>query len=212
MAYAGFRQIFGPLIKRKVKEVRGVENLPAAPPFIVAANHVGYLDAMAIALFILEKYKSPAYFLTQPVMWKMWGKYLARHWLAMIPRIDNDKAVTWQETINHLTHGDIVGVFPEGTRNAHNPDLLKAKTGAVRMCLESGAPIVPIGLFNDTGHRIGRAFRSLFENKSAIKINIGKPIYLGEYRHKPIDKPLLESASRELMVSIGELCGKKYPF
>jgi 1-acyl-sn-glycerol-3-phosphate acyltransferase len=211
MAYEGFRQIFGSHILKKVKKVDGLGYLPD-PPFIVAANHNGFLDAMAITLYVQRRYHQPLYYITTPWAWKMFGKYLARHWLNMIPRQDDNKQETFEETLRCLRSGHILGIFPEGTRNPDPQVLLRGKTGAVRFALATGVPLIPVGIYNTTGHYFTEAFKSLWQPAKEIRLTFGAPIDLSEYKNKPIDKPLLEAATRRLMLSIGLLCGKKYPF
>jgi 1-acyl-sn-glycerol-3-phosphate acyltransferase len=211
MAYFGIRQFIGPLVYRKIKEVRGAEHLPPRPPFVIAANHVGFLDAPALVMFIWYRYSRLTHYITKRELWKLWGGSLARRWMGMIPLNDDRKADSLREAIKVLQQGEIIGVFPEGTRNPA-PQLLKGKTGAVRMALATGAPLIPIGLFNTTGQFLSSAFKSLFEKRSLIRLTIGRAVDLSAFKGRPIDRPLLEAATRKLMNSIGELCGKDYFF
>lgn len=212
MAYEGLRQIFGPHILKKIKKVGGLEHLPERPPFILAANHVGFMDAMVLTLLVQRRYRQSPYFITTPWAWKMFGKFLARRWLHMIPRQDNDKQMTINETLKRLKAGNVLGIFPEGRRNPTPGQLLKGKTGAVRFALATGAPLVPAGIINTTGRRFSEAFRSLWQPEKQVELNIGPAVDLSEFKDKTIDKPLLEAATRKLMKSIGSLCHKEYSF
>jgi len=212
MAYFGVRQIFGPLVYRKIRETKGEENLPPKPPFIIAANHAGFLDAPALVMYIWHTYNRLTHYITKREFWKLWGGPLARRWMGMIPLNDDRKADSLSEAIKVLQKQGIVGVFPEGTRNPDPQHLLKGKTGAVRMALATDVPLIPIGLFNTTGQLIGSAIKGLFEKKSCIRLTIGRMVDLSEFKGRPIDRPLLEAATKKLMVAIGQLCGKTYPY
>ena len=212
MAYEGLRQIFGPSIKRKIRRVRGEANLPQRPPFIIAINHVGYLDAFVLSSFIFDKYHLHTYFFTVEKMWRMWGEYLARHWLRMIPVYNNNKKYSLVEATAIIEQRGAIGIFPEGTRNVDNNNLIKGKTGTVRIAMATGVPLIPIGLVNNTGYGIGEAFASLWQKDKFVDIFIGQPIDLIEFKNQPIDKPLLEAATRKLMLAIGDLCGKAYSY
>ena len=212
MAYVILRQIFGPSIRNKIKKVEGEEYWPDKPPFVIAGNHEGYLDALALAILILERYKRPPCFLTTPKMWRIWGKYLARKWLSMIPIQEGNKEDSLREAMAALRQGNIIGIFPEGRRNTDTKNLLKGKTGAVRMALMANVPLIPFGLLNNTGHRLGAAFRSLWQDDKFINFFLGQPVDLTDFKNKPIDKMSLEAATRKLMLAIGQLCGKSYPF
>ncbi|MBU0597730.1 1-acyl-sn-glycerol-3-phosphate acyltransferase [Patescibacteria group bacterium] len=212
MPYQVVRPIFEPLIKKKFRQVSGKENLPTKPPFILAANHIGYLDPIALVILILQLYNLPTYYLTIHYMWWIWGGPLATHWLAMIHVKYGHRKDSLKAAINNINNGNIVGIFPEGTRNPDSRSLLRGKTGAVRLALATGAPLIPVGFKNNTGHRIGKAFRSLWQSDKYIDITFGQALDLSEFANKEIDKLLLKAATHKLMLAISQLCGKKYPF
>ncbi|MFA6099011.1 MAG: lysophospholipid acyltransferase family protein [Patescibacteria group bacterium] len=213
MAYGGFRQILGPFIRNKIGVVEGEQFLPAKPPFILALNHVGFMDGLVLVTYIYLKYNGRrTFYLTNERMWKLWGQKLARNWLGMIPVFDDKRGDSLREAIDVLKRGEIVGIFPEGTRNQDRHNLLIAKTGAARMALATKVPLIPVGLRNNTGHRIGKAFRSLWHKDQKVDINFGPAVDLSEFSNREIDKPLLQEATKKLMQAIGRLCGKNYPF
>ncbi|MFH0804564.1 MAG: lysophospholipid acyltransferase family protein [Patescibacteria group bacterium] len=213
--YAGFRQVFGPLVRRKIRTVRGTEYLPLQPPFIVAGNHVGFIDALALAMLNYNRYRRPTYYLTTQWVWKFFGEWLARNVLGMIPLLDvqgSRLADSLGEAVATLRSGEIVGIFPEAHRNPKPDELLRGKTGAVRMALATGAPLIPVGVVNNTGYDFSAAMLSLLRPKTGIDLTFGQPVDLSEFRGQPVDKPLLEAATRKLMLAISSLCGKKYVF
>jgi len=211
MAYFGLRQIFGPSIRKKIREVRGEENLPERPPFVLAGNHVGFLDALALSAYVLDRYKKQPLFITTPLMWRIFGKHLARYWLGMIPIYRRRKKDSLIEAIKAIKENNIICIFPEGTRNP-GKDLLKGKTGTVRIALETKVPIIPVGIVNNTGHRIGKTFCSLWQPKKFINFNFGSPIDLTEYNDVEIEKTVIEAATKKLMQAISRLSGKAYLF
>jgi len=213
MAYGGFRQIFGPLLRMKRGQVTGKENLPAQPPFILAMNHEGFFDPLVLLTILYEKYKRKVYFLTAENIWSVWGEYLAKNWLGMIPlhkETDEGKRSAIDEAVKYLQQGDIFGIFPEGGRNTDKDNLLKGKTGAVRIAIKSRVKIVPIGLVNETGHRIGEAFKSIYDPNKKVHISIGSAMEFSEYYDQEISKEILDKATRRLMLEIGRLCNKQY--
>ncbi|MFA5134854.1 MAG: lysophospholipid acyltransferase family protein [Patescibacteria group bacterium] len=212
MAYECIRQLCGPLVLRKIRAVRGREHLPKEYPFIIAANHGGFLDAPALAVLMFEHYNRPVYFFTKEEYWKRLGGRLSGNWLGLIPVYYQDKRRSLLEAIATVRRGQSVGIFPEGTRNTDPIELRRAKTGAVRLALETGAPLVPVGIRNGTGHSFWEVFRSMFTKQGFIDITIGKPMSLKEFVGKPISRELLEQANRTVMRGIGALCGKHYRF
>lgn len=212
MPYEGLRQIFTPLIRRKIGQVTGQEHLPDSPPFILAANHTGFMDALVLAILVLERYRHRIRFITKRHIWKWWGSYLSRHWLGMIPLEPNKKVASLDEAVSTLHAGEIVGIFPEGTRNTDPHQLARGKTGAIRLALAARVPIIPIGIINHTGYLVGAALKSLWQRDRRVDLHIGPPLDLSPFLGKPVDKQLLESATHCLMATIGQLCGKVYPY
>ena len=211
MAYAILRQLFERPISQKMTSVQGEENLPAAAPFIVAINHVGFLDAPAVVIYLFKRYRRTIFFPTHHPIWKLLGGSLARRWLGMIPVRSAEKKYALDEAIRTVHKGEIVGIFPEGTRNTNEHELLQGKTGAVRLALAAKAPLIPIGIKNTTGYSGFEVLKSLFERKTTFSIAIGSAVDLSEFYDQPIDKPLLVAATSKLMNAIGRLCGKEYP-
>ncbi len=212
MAYGILRQIFEPSISRKIISVQGEKNLPAAAPFIVATNHVGFMDGPAMVIYLFKRYRQTIYFPTHHFFWKLLGGRLAQRWLGMIPIRFERKKHALDEAIRIVRKGEIVGIFPEGTRNTNEHELLKGKTGAVRLALATGVPLIPIGIRNTTGYSGFEALKSFFKKKTNFSITIGQAVNLSEFHNKPIDKPLLTAATSKLMNSIAVLCGKEYPY
>lgn len=211
--YEGVRQIFGPLVWRKVREIIGEEHLPPQPPYILAANHIGFMDAPVLTMYTLNKLGKPFYSPTSPYMVKVWGgSRITRRWLGMLPVDTEHKAAVLDEAAALLRQDNIVGIFPEGGRNTDPGRLEPGKTGAIRLALATGVPLIPVGLISNTGHRIGAALLSLVQPSRYVRIAFGPAVDLSEFRGKPIDKPLLVAATRKLMLAISSLCGKTYPY
>ena len=125
-----------------VREVEGLEHLPLKGPAIVAANHLTNYDvwllqfALPRPLFCMGK----AELFKNPVMdW-------AFRQLGAFP-VKRGERDDW--AIRHagrvLEHGQVLGMFPEGTRS-HGKGLRSAKTGVARLAKASGCPIVPVAI------------------------------------------------------------------
>jgi 1-acyl-sn-glycerol-3-phosphate acyltransferase len=96
-----------------------------------------------------------------------------------------------------------VGIYPEGTRS---PDgrLYKGRTGIARMAIESGAPVIPVAMFNTaeiqpTGQVVPKVRR--------VEMVFGEPMY---FSGDSSDQAVLRSATNELMEKIAELSKQEY--
>ena len=100
---------------------------------------------------------------------------------------DNKDRDAYEKAIEYLNNGEIIGIYPEGTRE-RGRGLLPFKTGAVRMANETNTPIIPFAT-------IGR-YRPF---KKGLIIRFGKPY---------IVKDDIDKANNELREIIKRLLEK----
>jgi len=162
--------------KYLIKEVQGLENVPVGN-FILAANHQSHLDWIASAYPCV-----PRRFTYLGQVDKYTGfAGLERNLLYFIADVipinrkdEESKKTALLETIKRLKGGDIVVIYPEGTRS-RNGQLQKGKLGIAKIFLETGVPILPMGI-RGTFDILppGRVFPRIKKN---VEINIGRPLY-----------------------------------
>ena len=170
MVYPITKFWFYPLNWIMIKRIKGEDNIPKNPNFIIISNHEHLIDPLYIFYPILKKLNKKLHFVATPTWWFL-GDAICRQWAGGIPLFNSEQA--YKEAKELIKSGEIIGIFPEGgTRRTKNP-----KTGAIRLALETKTPILPIGIkssyipFNST-------------------VNIGKLIYLK--KNKNIKKQALE--------------------
>lgn len=134
-----------PFFRGRLAKVEGADRLPL-PPFIVAPNHIDFLDAFAIGAALVASDR-PA-----PVVLAETSNYT---WTGLtIPIAPHDRGSVLDAAARVLEQAGVVLNFPEGQRNPARR-LLPGKTGCVRLALAAHVPIVPVGL---TGPRPSRLF------------------------------------------------------
>lgn len=149
---------------------------------IVISNHTSYADGLLLALACRRLGRSLRLLATSGVFRVPLIGSLARR-LGFIPvrRSAADAAAALDEAVVALEHGEAIGMFPEGrlTRDPHHwPE--RSKTGAVRLALRSGAPIVPVamlGAHEVVGRR--RIAVRLLRNavvRPRVDVHVGRPI------------------------------------
>jgi 1-acyl-sn-glycerol-3-phosphate acyltransferase len=124
-------------------EMSGFENLPKMGGYVIAANHIGRLDA-ALAYFLLDR---PDIIM---VVAEKYEKYAFYRWLVKITNgmfIDRHNADirAIRETLRRLQAGQIFVITPEGTRSKSG-NLIEAKPGAMYLAWKAGVPVLPVGL------------------------------------------------------------------
>ena len=178
-------------------EITGEENKTKAGEnggYIICANHVNFLDAVAVVVFSKEKIR-------------FIGKYdLARvgiirwleHLFDVIPIKRNTQDLeAMKRCLKALKNKEILGIFPEGTRKGMEKHQ-KVKNGAAFMAIKSGVPVVPVGISGE------------FKPFKKVYITYGEPIDMSKYKIKGKEKEGQEQATKEIMDNIVMLTnGKK---
>jgi 1-acyl-sn-glycerol-3-phosphate acyltransferase len=111
-----------------------------------------------------------------------------------------------QTGVRALREGNLIGIFPEGTRS---PDgrLYRGKTGVARMALEAQVPIVPVAI---TGTFEALPYDRRLPKPGRVTIRFGKPLDFQRYYGTPGDRFVLRSATDEIMYEIMLMSGQEY--
>lgn len=122
----------------------GRENIPPANAgcFLIAANHQTYIDPVWICLPFRRKLRFMAF--DKAFNWRFVGPLI--RYLGAFP-VSHNSGITikeTKETLRALNDGAILTVFPEGAREFADGQLLPFMTGAVRIALVAGVPILPV--------------------------------------------------------------------
>jgi 1-acyl-sn-glycerol-3-phosphate acyltransferase len=152
--------------------VRGLENLPAAGPYVVASNHTSYMDS-AVLLSILPWHQSV--FVAKR---ELGDNVLARIFFGgigtrFVDRFDVQKsAENADELANAARQGTTLIVFPEGTLLRHT-GLLPFRTGAFQTAAQAQVPVVPVAL---RGVRSVLRDETWYLRRHPISVTIGAAI------------------------------------
>ncbi len=151
-------------------DISGYENIPEGP-FIIAGNHVSYLDPFAMAFFTEDEISVVA---RDTLMSNPFSKLLLSNMNAIpIKRGDGGNLGVFRLLLGHIKAGRSVLIFPEGTRSADG-SLLPGKAGVGLLAMKAGVPILPIRSwgFEEILPRSNKL------NSGRIVMRIGKPIPL----------------------------------
>ena len=131
-------------------DVIGREHLPTKGPAIVVANHNSHVDTLLLltifparTLRCVRPAAAADYFLKDPVM-----SWFSRNIIGIVP-VARGRAASGDDVLaparEALAAGDIVVIFPEGTRGEASDDMGKLKNGVARLA-ESfpEAPVTPV--------------------------------------------------------------------
>ncbi len=187
-------------------DVQGLENLPTDGPAVLCPNHISVIDSFVLPAVLPRgiMYVGKAEYLDD---WKTAKLFPA---IGMIPidRRGGDHAQGALDAARAvLNRGGLFGIYPEGTRS-RSGKLHKGHTGAARLAIESGAPIVPVGLKGTLEIQPPDQPMPNFFRRATV--NIGKPIDVSRYSDRVGDRAVYRELIDEVMFEIQALCGQEY--
>jgi 1-acyl-sn-glycerol-3-phosphate acyltransferase len=189
--------------------VEGRANVPKNGPVIFASNHLSFIDSIAIPVSAPR----PVHFLAKASYFDSPGfkGWVSKEFFTAIGAIPVKRgagqaaldALDQQRVL--LEHGSAVALYPEGTRSLDGR-LYKGRTGVAFLALQTGAPVVPVGLIGtDKVMPVGAKRPSLSER---VTVKFGEPLHLGH--HGPATSGRARRlATDDIMAAIHALSGQE---
>ncbi|UGT40405.1 1-acyl-sn-glycerol-3-phosphate acyltransferase [Nocardia yamanashiensis] len=177
--------------------VKGDENIPATGGAVIAINHTGYMDFTYAGLPARTTKRYIRFMAKKEVFDNPVGGPIMRA-LKHIPVDRAAGADSYHEAVNRLRAGELVGVYPEATIS-RSFELKEFKSGAARMAIEAGVPIIPMTIWGAQRVWTKGFPKRLGRTNTPISIAVGKPIQpyepasaLTEELHRTMQEMLLD--------------------
>ncbi len=187
-------------------KVVGVDHIPESGPAILAPNHNSVIDSFFLPAVLPRaiNFVGKAEYLDD---WKTRKLFPA---LGMIPidRSGGDASARALDTAaSVLEDGGLFGIYPEGTRS-RTGFLHKGHTGAARLSVRTGAPIIPVGILGTRAIQppdvpVPRPFRP-------VEIRFGRPIHPADSESITDSRLRFRQITDEVMFEIRALTGQDY--
>ncbi|WP_438355002.1 lysophospholipid acyltransferase family protein [Microbacterium sp. CJ88] len=203
--YALGRFVISPLARVVYRpRIEGAALVPLTGPVIFASNHLSFIDSIAIPVAAPR----PVHFLAKSSYFDKWA---SRQFFTSIGAIPVDRgagkaaldALDQQRLL--LEQGKAVALYPEGTRSLDGR-LYKGRTGVAFLALQTGAPVVPVGLIGtDEVMPVGAKRPSLH---ARVTVRFGEPLDLAH--HGPANSGRARRlATDDIMAAIHALSGQE---
>ncbi len=197
--------IIAPLVER---DWRDQHKIPAAGGMVLVVNHISNVDPLAVGQFVAFSGR--------------WPRFLAKESIFRVPVVGRIVRACGQipvhrgtaaaqdalaEAVTAVEDGRAVVVYAEGTITL-DPDLwpMRGRTGAARIALSTGAPIVPLGQWGAQDVMYGKRIHlpRLFPRKT-FRLVAGDPVPLDDLRGQPLTSAVLIEATERIMASVTAL-------
>lgn len=169
--------------------VEGEENIPETGGVVLCPNHISNYDPLAVATHM----KRQVHFMAKAELYK---NFIVRKVLLAVGTIPVDRGKvsleTLKESLRVLKNGEILGIFPEGTR-VKNGERRKPMEGFVVFALKTKSPILPVHIEGE------------YKFRGKINIKFGKPIELNEYYGKKVKPEEMSKISEKIMDIVYDL-------
>ena len=192
--------------------VHGVANLDSLDgAYIVVANHVTEVDPLTVAYPVYRSGTIPR-FLAKESLFRVPVLGALLRATAQIPvyrgSMDANRSLKAARAV--VDAGGAVIIYPEGTLT-RDPDLwpMAGRTGAARLALATGAPVIPVAHWGDQELLPPHASRPRLLPRKSVRTLIGAPLELsdlvGEDRTQHVDRAVLTETTERMMSAITQL-------
>lgn len=181
-------------------DFKGVENIPRDGGAILAMNHVAYLDFALIGTAALPVKRYVRFMAKKEIF----ENKIAGPLMRGMHHISVDRSsgsASFVAALRALKSGEIVGIFPEGTISV-SFELKEFKSGAVRLAMGAGVPVVPAVIWGSQRIWTKKVKRDLKRNKYPISVTFGEPLYFTKADDVEEGEAQLRAAMQALLLDV----------
>ena len=180
------------------------EKVPATGGCIVVVNHVSHIDPLMLAHFLYDHGRIPRYLAKSGLFHnKLLGGFLTAAGQIPVERQTRDALSAYAAAVQAVEAGECVAFYPEGTIT-RDPDLwpMRGKSGAARVALETGCPVIPIAHWGVQDILAPYAHKPDLLPRKTVTVKAGDPIPLEDLRAVPATTETVQQATDRIMAAI----------
>lgn len=186
------------------------EKIPAEGGCIVVTNHVTKIDPLTVAHLLYDHGRLPRY-LAKDALFRVpvLGPLISEAGQIPVARMTPGAVGAFDAAVQAVKDGELIVVYPEGTIT-RDPDLwpMRGKSGAARIALATGAPVVPIGHWGEQELLAPYSARPDVFPRKLVRAKVGDPVPLDDLREKEVTAETIAAATDRIMAAITELVGE----
>jgi 1-acyl-sn-glycerol-3-phosphate acyltransferase len=189
------------------RDWRGMENIPKTGPVIVVANHIGHADPFVLAHYVYDAGRWPRYLAKRSIFEiPVLGRIVAAVGQIPVQRGTADAVKALEAGVDAVKAGRAVLIYPEGT-TTKEPNLwpMRGKTGAARLWLATGAPVVPVCMWGPERLFDPRTRRLRPVPRTPVTVVTGPPIDLSAWAGAEATAGTLQEITEHLMLTLRDM-------
>ena len=183
------------------------EKIPETGGCIVVFNHISHTDPLLAAYFVYDHGRLPRYLAKSGLFKsKALGGFLSAAGQIPVERLSRTAVGAYDAAVAAVRDGECVVVYPEGTLT-RDPDLwpMTGKSGAARIALETGCPVIPVGQWGAQELLAPYARKPDLFPRKRIVMKAGDPIDLSDLVALPRTPEVISRATDRIMAGITSL-------
>lgn len=186
------------------REWIGGENIPESGGFIIALNHISHVDPLTAAHLVYDHGYKPRYLAKSGLFDNAaLGFFLRGAGQIPVKRDTKDAVGAYAAAVDAVRDGQCVVIYPEATIT-RDPDMwpMKGKSGAARIALETGCPVIPVGQWG--AHEILAPYtkRPHLVPRHRVVMRVGPPVELDDLRAQERTNDVVNQATARIMAAI----------
>ncbi|MFF9012086.1 lysophospholipid acyltransferase family protein [Streptomyces sp. NPDC014870] len=203
--------LLGPWLRLVFRpRIEGLEHVPAEGAAIVAGNHLSFSDHFLMPVVLKRRITFLAkqeYFTGPGLKGRLTAAFFRSAGQIPVDRSGKEAGqAAIREGLGVLAKGELLGIYPEGTRS-HDGRLYKGKVGVAVMAITAGVPVIPcamVGTFEiqPPGKVVPRIKR--------VTVRFGAPLDFSRYAGMEGEKAAVRAVTDEIMYEILALSGQEY--
>ena len=193
------------------------EKIPATGGCIVAINHISHIDPLLSAHFVYDHGRLPRYLAKSGLFKnKALAGFLSSAGQIPVERLSRNAVGAFDAAVQAVRDGECVVVYPEGTLT-RDPNLwpMQGKSGAARIALETGCPVIPVGQWGAQGLLPPYSAKLRLLPRQRIQMKAGDPVDLSDLVAQPTSAATINAATTRIIAAIvaivAELRGEVAP-
>ena len=181
------------------------DNIPATGGCIIVLNHVSHVDPLTAAHLVYDHGRLPHYLAKSGLFKnKALGAFFRAAGQIPVERMSKNAVGAFDAAVQAVHEGKCVVVYPEGTIT-RDPEgwPMTGKSGAARIALETGCPVIPVGQWGAQQLLAPYAKKPDLYPRKLVRMKVGEPIDLSDLAAKePRTLAVIQEATDRIMAVI----------